>query len=217
MNDLSLRQDILDELDFEPSLDAANIGVAVEDGVVTLTGHVGSYAEKIAAEKVVQRVKGVRAIAEEIEVRYPSDKKLADDEIAHRAVSIISWDATVPEGRIRVKVEKGWVTMSGEVEWQFQRSAAEKAVRKLSGVRGVTNLVTIRPHLDASNVKQHIDNALKRNAEVEANAIRVSVTGGKVTIEGNVDTWHERNMVERAAWGVPGVTSVEDHLKIGLK
>lgn len=215
MNDISLRQDILDELEFEPSLDAANIGVAVDKGVVTLTGHVSSYAEKIIAEKAVQRVKGVRAVAEEIEVRYPNDKKLADDEIAQRALAIIAWDATVPADKVRVMVEKGWITLSGEVEWQYQRAAAEKAVRKLSGVRGVSNLLTIRPHLDAANIKHHIEGALKRNAEVEANAIRVQVLGSTITLDGQVQTWHERDMVERAAWAVPGVTAVDDRLTIG--
>lgn len=215
MDDISLREDILDELSFEPSLDAANIGVTVERGVVTLSGHVGSYAEKIAAEKAVQRVRGVRAVAEEIEVRYPNDKKLADDEIAQRALAIIGWDATVPDERIKVKVEKGWVTLSGEVQWQYQRSAAEQAVRKLSGVRGVTNLISVRAPLDVGDIRSHIEGALKRSAEVEAHAIRVGVEGGKVTLEGRVNTWHERNVVERAAWAVPGVSAVEDRLSIG--
>ena len=215
MDDISLREDILDELCFEPSLDAANIGVTVERGVVTLSGHVGSYAEKIAAEKAVQRVRGVRAVAEEIEVRYPNDKKLADDEIAQRALAIIGWDATVPDERIKVKVEKGWVTLSGEVQWQYQRSAAKQAVRKLSGVRGVTNLIGVRAPLDVGDIRSHIEGALKRGAEVEAHAIRVGVEGGKVTLEGRVNTWHERNVVERAAWAVPGVSAVEDRLSIG--
>lgn len=215
MSDISLREDILDELEFEPSLDAANIGVAVEKGVVTLTGHVASYAEKIAAEKAVQRVQGVRAVAEEIEVRYPNDKKLADDEIAQRALAILAWDATVPTDKVHVVVEKGWITLSGELEWQYQRAAAEKAVRKLSGVRGVSNLLTIQPHLDAANIRHHIEAALKRNAEVEANGIRVEVSGSKVMLDGRVQTWHERDMVERAAWAVPGVTVVDDHLTIG--
>lgn len=214
MDDISLRQDVLDELEFEPSLDAAHIGVAVEDGVVTLSGHVSSYAQKIAAEKAIQRVHGVRAVAEELQVRYPNDKKVADDEIAQRALAIIAWDATVPDNQVKVKVEKGWVTLSGEVGWQYQRSAAEQAVRKLSGVRGVTNLLAVRPQIEASDVRRHIEGALKRSAEVEAEGIRVQVEGGKVKLTGRVQNWHERNVVERAAWAVPGVHSVDDQLVI---
>jgi osmotically-inducible protein OsmY len=214
MNDITLRQDILDELEFEPSINAANIGVAVEYGVVTLTGHVGSYAEKVRAERVVQRVKGVRGVAQEIEVRYPGSKKSADDEIAKRALKIIAWDTTVPSDKIQVKVQQGWITLSGDVEWYFQRDSVERAVRKLSGVLGVTNLITVRPHVDASNIKHRIEDALKRNALVEANAIRVAVTGSKVTLEGKVHAWHERDMVERAAWSAPGVSAVEDRLTI---
>lgn len=214
MDDISLRQDVLDELEFEPSLDAAHIGVAVEDGVVTLSGHVSSYAQKIAAEKAIQRVHGVRAVAEELQVRYPNDKKVADDEIAQRALAIIAWDATVPDNQVKVKVEKGWVTLSGEVGWQYQRGAAEQAVRKLSGVRGVTNLLAVRPQIEASDVRRHIEGALKRSAEVEAEGIRVQVEGGKVKLTGRVQNWHERNVVERAAWAVPGVHSVDDQLVI---
>jgi osmotically-inducible protein OsmY len=215
MSDESLRRNVLDELEFEPTLDATKIGVSVDHGVVTLTGHVKSYAEKIAAERTVQRVKGVRGVAQEIEVRYPSEKKNRDDEIAQRAAQIIDWDTTIPSGRVTVKVEKGWVTLGGAVEWQFQRLGAETAVRKLSGVMGVTNLITIRPRVDASNVKHRIEDALKRNAELEADGIQVAVTGGKVTLEGKVRAWHERDVAEQAAWAAPGVVTVEDRLTIG--
>jgi osmotically-inducible protein OsmY len=212
MSDATLRQNVLDELEFDPTVNAMKIGVAVDNGVVTLTGHVGSYAEKIAAERVVQRVKGVRGVAQEIEVRYPGGKKDGDDEVAQRAAKIIDWDTTVPPGKVKVKVEKGWVTLSGEVEWQYQRMGAETAVRKLSGVLGVTNLVAVRPHIDAINVKHRIEDALKRNAELEADGIRVAVTGGKVTLEGKVRAWRERDVAERAAWAAPGVVTVEDRL-----
>ena len=214
MSDESLRQSVLDELEFEPSVNATRIGATVENGVVTLTGHVGSYPQKIAAERTVQRVKGVRGLAEEIEVRYPSEKKNHDDEIAQRAVQVIDWDATVPSGKVTVKVEKGWITLSGDVEWQYQRMGAETAVRKLSGVIGVTNLIVVRPRVDAINVKHRIEDALKRNAELEADGIRVAATGGKVTLEGKVRAWHERGVAERAAWAVPGVIAVEDRLTI---
>ncbi|WP_186420842.1 BON domain-containing protein [Bosea sp. CS1GBMeth4] len=214
MTDLALRENVLGELEFEPSLNAAHIGVAVEKGVVTLSGHVGSYAEKLAAERVVQRVKGVRAIAQEIEVRLPSDKKTNDDEIAQRALSVISWDTTIPDDRLRIKVQDGWITLAGEVEWYFQRQAAEAAVRKLSGVAGVIDLIVVRPRVEATDVKHRIENALLRNAELEAGQIRVEVSGGRVKLEGKVKAWHERDVAKRAAWAVPGVTAVEDHLAI---
>lgn len=212
--DLGLRQDVLDELEFEPSIDAADIGVTVKDGVVTLIGHVRSYAEKIAAERAVQRVKGVRAIAQELEVRYPERKKTADDEIAKRALAIISWDTTIPDDVIQVKVQAGWITLSGEVDWHFQKRAVEDAVRKLTGVVGVTNLLLVRPRIQADDVKHRIEEALKRNAAIEAGTIRVGVSGGKVTLAGQVHAWYERGVAERAAWAVPGVTAVEDHLVI---
>jgi osmotically-inducible protein OsmY len=209
-----LRQYVIDELDFDPSFDSANVGVAVENGVVTLTGHVGSYAEKIAAEKAAQRVKGVHAVAQEIEVRYPEQKKTADDQIAERAVAIIGWDAMVPVDAVMVKVQKGWVTLTGNVEWQYQRTAAESAIRRLSGVIGVTNLIEVKPRIQPQNIKAKIMEALKRNAELEADAIRVTVKDDKVTLEGRVKAWFERGIAERAAWSAPGVKSVEDRLSI---
>lgn len=214
MTDLTLRENVLSELEFEPSVNAAHIGVAVEKGVVTLSGHVGSYAEKLAAERVVQRVKGVRAIAQEIEVRLPSDKKTNDDEIAQRALSVIAWDTTIPDRKLRIKVQDGWITLSGEVEWYFQRQGAEAAVRKLSGVAGVINLIAVKPRIEAKDVKHRIENALLRNAELEAGQIHVEVSGGRVKLEGKVKAWHERDVAKRAAWAVPGVTAVEDHLAI---
>jgi osmotically-inducible protein OsmY len=215
MTDTQLRQDIVDELEFEPSIDAANIGVAVDDGVVTLTGHVGSYAQKMAAEAAVRRVRGVRAIAQEIEVRYPSDPKTSDDEIAKRALDALRWDVTVPDEKIKLTVHKGLVTLTGEVSWQYERSAAERAVLRLFGVTGVANSITIKPRVQAADVKRKIEEALKRYAEVEAQAIRVSVLNDKVTLDGKVDNWDERQAVENAAWSAPGVRFVEDHLAIG--
>jgi len=214
MSDQNLRQDVIDELEFEPSFDAANIGVAVENGIVTLSGHVGSYAEKIAAESAAKRVKGVRAIAEEVEVRYPERKRHADDEIAARALDIIAWHTALPDDAIDVKVEKGRVTLSGEVRWHFQKMAAENAVKKLGGVTAVTNLLTIRPVASVPDVKDRIEDALRRNAEVEASQIRVHVIDNKVILEGGVRAWNERAVAERAAWSVPGVVAVENHLSI---
>jgi osmotically-inducible protein OsmY len=215
MTDKVLRQTIVDELDFEPSIDSANIGVAVDNGVVTLTGHVASYAEKVAAERAVERIKGVRAIAEKIEVRYPGHKKTADDEIAERALSILGWNVQIPKDSIKVKVEKGWVTLAGTVDWQYQRVTAETAVRELSGVIGLSNLIEVRPRVAPRDVKQKILDALKRSAELEADAIRVNVIEGKVVLEGNVKAWYEHGIAEHAAWSAPGVKAVQDDLAIG--
>jgi osmotically-inducible protein OsmY len=215
MNDKRLQQDVIDELDFEPSVKAAHIGVAASNGVVTLSGHACSYAEKIAAEQAARRVKGVQAIAQEIEVRYPNEKKTADDEIAGRIVSILQWSAVVPRDSVQVKVQHGWVTLTGQVDWHFERAAAEAEVRRLSGVAGVMNSIAIRPGVDATDVKCKIEEALKRNAEVEARSVRVSVLGdGKIALDGNVHDWREREAVNRAAWSAPGVLAVEDHLLI---
>lgn len=214
MDDNFLRQQIIDELDFEPSIDAEHIGVAVENGVVTLSGHVGRYVEKLAAERAVQRVAGVRAIAEEIEVRYPGDKKTSDDQLAERALKIIAWNAQVPRDSVQVKVEKGWVTLSGAVDWNFQRQAAEAGVRRLSGIAGISNLIEVRPRASALDVKERITAALKRNAALEAAAIGVVVGDDKVVLRGKVKSWYERQLAERAAWSVPGVCSVEDRLTV---
>jgi osmotically-inducible protein OsmY len=215
MDDLVLRQNVLDELEFEPSVDAANIGVTAKDGVVTLMGHVSSYAEKILAEHAAHRVRGVRALAQEIEVRYPGDKKTADDEIAKRALSILKWDAIIPQNAIEVTVQKGWVTLSGEVTWQYQRKAAEDAIWKLSGVTDVTNKISIRQNVTTSDVKKQIEDALGRHARVEAQAIRINILdGNRVWLEGKVGSWAEREAVRHAAWSVAGVKLVDDRLTI---
>ncbi len=216
MNDKQLRRDVIAELDFEPSIDAADIGVAVEDGVVTLSGHVPNYAQKLAAERAAWRVKGVKAIAQEIQVRLASDKKCNDDEIAKRALDILAWNASVPREALHVKVQNGWVTLTGNVNWNYQRDAAEAAIRKLSGVVGVANSIDLVPAVQSADIKQRIVDALKRHAEVEADRILISVqAGGKVSLEGDVHNWDERRAVERAAWSAPGVRIVEDHLRIG--
>ncbi|QJP95413.1 MULTISPECIES: BON domain-containing protein [Pseudomonas] len=212
MNDLSLRKCILEELEFQPEIDAANIGVSVEDGVVTLTGHVKSYAQKVSAERAVKRVRGVRALAEEIEVRLERNAGTADDTIASRALKIIHWSSDVPEGDIKVIVQGGRITLEGEVDWQYQKETVERSVRKLTGVTAVNNCLTLRPRLDVFDIQQRIEAALKRNAEVEAKDIRVKVEGDVVTLEGRVHLWRERQIAERAAWSVPGVSRVEDHL-----
>lgn len=216
MDDRTLRQLVIDELDYEPSIDATDIGVAVEKGVVTLGGHVSDYAQKIAAENAAWRVKGVKAIAMRIDVRLAGDRRQDDDEIAQRALSIIAWDATIPKDHVRVKVADGWVTLSGQLDWNYQRAAAESEVRKLSGVKGLINEIRLTPAAQAGDVKHRIVDALKRHAEIEADAIRVDVRdGGEVCIDGHVDNWCEREAVERAVWSAPGVRNIDDRLTIG--
>lgn len=214
MTDITLRQNILDELEFEPSIDAAHIGVAVEDGIVTLTGHVSSYWEKTTAENVVKRVKGVKGLAEEIEVRLVGLKGTADDEIARRAVDAITWNVSIPRDKVQVKVQDGWITLTGKLEWQYQKNAAAEAVRGLAGVVGVANQIEITPRASVSDIKKRIENALKRDAETEAQTIRVNVLDGKVTLEGKVRAWSERQAAERAAWSSPGVRAVDDRISI---
>ena len=214
MSDRTLKQAVEDELEWEPSINAEHIGVTAEDGVVTLTGHVGSYAEKFTAEKAAKRVKGVRAIAQEIEIRFPNDKKTSDDQIAKRGLDIIAWDSTIPKDKVQVRVQDGFVTLSGQVDWHYQRADAEYAVRKLAGITGLFNEIQVKPKVQASDVKLRIENALKRNADLEASSIKVSVLNGRVTLDGKVKAWYERDLAERTAWSAPGVISVEDHISI---
>jgi osmotically-inducible protein OsmY len=213
MNALQLRQNVLDELEFEPSIDAAHIGVAVDKGAVTLTGHVATYAEKKAAIAAAGRIKGVHAIADNIEVRCPSDKKRSDDEIARRAADILEWDSMVPGSSVQVIVHNGLVTLTGSVDSYYQKRHAEEDVRKLSGVHGVINNIEIMPGVQANDIKQRIEQALRRYAGIEAGGIQVSVPErNKVLLEGKVGSWAERYAVESAAWSAPGVKSVEDRM-----
>jgi osmotically-inducible protein OsmY len=213
MNDKELRQLVIDELEYEPSIDAADIGVAAENGVVTLSGYVTDYAQKTAAERAAWRVKGVKGIAQKIEVRLPGDKRQNDDEIAQRALNILAWNAVVPRDRVRVRVSDGWVTLSGTVNWNYQRLAAESEVRKLGGVKGVINDIAISPIAQFGDIRRRIEDALKRHAEVQADAVRVDIRAdGTVRIDGRVDNWSEKQAVEHAVWSAPGVRKVEDHL-----
>lgn len=214
-DELKLQQRVIDELEFEPAVNAAHIGVSVRGSVVTLTGHVESFAEKFAAERTALRVKGVTAVAQEIEVHLPADKKTADDEIAQRAVRLLEWDVSIPLNAITAKVEHGIVTLTGTVDWAFQRAEAEYDVRKLGGVKGVVNSITVRPKVRAADVREKLTAAFERNADVEAGRITVEVTDGKVVLGGKVDSWTEREAAERAAWSVPGVTVVEDRITLG--
>lgn len=214
MNDRELKQNILEQLEYEPGIEAADIGVTVENGTVTLSGHVQSYPQKKRAEDAVMRVRGVKAIAQEIEVRIPGTHLTADDEIAKRVLEHLSWDASVPTDALQIKVENGWVTLAGKVHWHFERDAAEKAVQNLSGVRGILNSIELSPAVEADDVRQRIERALKRDAELEAQQIDVSVADRTVILSGQVRTWAERNAAERAAWAAPGVISVDDRISI---
>lgn len=213
-NDLTIRDDVQAELEFEPLVDAAGIGVAVVDGVVTLSGHVASYAQKIAAEVAAKRVKGVRALAEELEVRLPFASQHDDEEIARRAANVLEWTITAPREGVKLKVENGWVTLSGEVVQAFERTEAERALRRLEGVRGVSNLIKLKPGVAATDIRDRLKKAFHRNAELEASRIAIAVEGGRVTLSGKVDKWSDRSVAENAAWAVPGVYQVEDRLTL---
>ena len=215
MEDKVLRQRIIDALDWEPQVDSANIGVAVNNGIVTLTGHVPHYAQLFAAERVVKRIKGVRGIAQEIEVRFAGAPATSDEDIASRVAATLKWNSVLPKDAVQVEVSKGWVTLTGEVEWNYQRRAAETFVAGFLGVKGVANLITIKPRASATDVTRGIEEAFKRDANLEAHRIKVFVDGGKVRLEGNVHNWQEREAAERAAWAAPGVRTVEDQVHIG--
>ena len=215
-SDSQLRADVLEELKWEPSIEESEVGVVAKDGVVTLTGYVESYAQKYAAERAAERVSGVRAIAADLKVKLPSSRERTDTDIAHTAVTALDWDIEVPAG-IKAKVENGWITLEGAVEWQFQKESAARVVRYLTAVRGVTNLISVKPkHASPFEVGQKIKDALRRSAELDANRVTVEAANGRVTLKGTVRSWAERLDVERAAWAAPGVTQVDDRLAIAL-
>ncbi|WP_145106040.1 BON domain-containing protein [Cereibacter sediminicola] len=214
MGDLDIRQDVLDGLEFEPSLDAAHIGVSVENGIVLLTGHVRTYDERLKAEQVVTSIKGVRGIAQDIEVRPVGANVTADDEIARRVLDVLKWNASVPTDAVKVKVAKGWVTLSGAVEWNFQREAAEHSIRGIAGVVGISNAIVIATKLSPADLRLRIERALKRRAELEMSDIRVEVSGGTVTLDGKVHSIGERRAAEQAVWAAPGVVDVRDRLSV---
>jgi len=212
--DTDLRRDVLDELEWEPSVDATDIGVTARDGVVTLTGSVGSYTEKLTAERDTKRVQGVKAIANDIEVRLPGTAERTDTDIARAAVDVLKWKSLVPHDRIKVLVKNGWVTLEGEVDWQYQKDAAFEAVHHLVGVKGVTNVIALKPHVSATEVKSRIEAAFRRSAELDAQKVRVETRDGKVMLRGDVHSWSERQEAEQTAWSAPGVTQVENLIAI---
>ena len=209
--DEQLQQDVIEELRWEPSVTASEIGVSVNKGVVTLSGTVPTYAEKWAAERAARRVEGVQAIAEEIHVKLTGIHKRSDEEVAQTIERSLQSHVWVPTD-VQATVENGWVTLRGEVTWEFQRQAATDSVRFVSGVKGVTNEITIRPRELDAMVEKAIDQALKRNADIDARRITVSASRGKVTLSGNVRTFAERDRAERAVWNAPGVTAIDNKL-----
>jgi len=215
MDDKALKKLVTDELEWEPSIDSADIGVTVENGIVRLVGHVANYAQKNIAEHAVKRVKGVRGFVEDLEVR-PFAKAFTDEGIAGAVANLLEWDVTIPKDAIKVKVENGVVTLSGDVNWAYQRQAAEQSIRRLQGVRGVANLIMVKPQAQASDIKRRIEAALERQAEIEADKVHVTVDGDKVKLTGKVRAWFERDIIERAAWAAPGVKAVEDQVTISF-
>jgi osmotically-inducible protein OsmY len=215
--DSNIQRDITQELQWEPSLRDDDIAVGVKDGVVTLGGFVDSWSEKGRAERIAARAKGVKAIANELEVKIPGPFVRTDAEIAHAATRALEWDITVPHDRIRVKVEKGWITLEGEVEWYSQKEAAERAIRDLTGVRGVFNSITLAAHITPRDVKKRIKDALHRAVEIDAERIAIEITGHKAILTGSVRSYAEFKDSERAARNAPGVTEVENRLAIAAE
>ncbi|AXP82290.1 Osmotically-inducible protein Y precursor [Mariniflexile rhizosphaerae] len=212
--DVEIRNDVLDELAWQPAIDETEIGVTVEKGVVTLTGTVDSYAKKIAAEKAAKSVKGVRAVAEDIEVKYGTEYKKSDKEIAKAAADALKWNYSVPDDKVQIKVDNGWIYLSGEVKWEYQKDAAKSAVENLLGVRGVSNSITLKQSIEPYQVKEKIKKALERSAEIEAQNINVIVDGHKVKLRGKVHSWTEKEEVRRAAYLAPGVYEVDNELEV---
>ncbi len=212
--DQEIQADVMAELRWDPSVPANEIGVVVKDGVVTLTGTVDTYMKKWRAEEVAHHVNGVIAVANEIQVRSIGER--TDSDIAAAAVHALSWNSMIPQGKIHVTVDKGWITLKGEVEWQYQRQEAERAVRGLFGVKGVSNLITVKPAATPSDLKKKIQDALVRNAQLDAAGITVEVEGTKAILRGKVRSWAEREEAERVAWLAPGITSVDNQISISL-
>jgi osmotically-inducible protein OsmY len=209
-----LQRDVLDELKWEPGLKAGEIGVSAHDGVVTLTGHVESYTQKTGAEKAAKRVFGVKGVANDLVVKLPSSKERDDTDVAEAAVQALKWHASVPEDRVKVGVRNGWVTLEGEVEWFYEKDSAYRAVRDLTGVKGVSNLMTVKPRATAKQVKDKIEAAFKRSAEIDARAVKVEIIGNKAILRGKVRSWAEYEEAEWAAWSAPGINTVENKLEV---
>lgn len=217
-SDEQIQQDVFDELAWDARVQPNEVGVIVKDGIVTLTGWVDSYAKKWAAEEDALRVRGVKAVANEIEVRLPGEAQRTDADLARDVTQALEWDAFVPIDKLDITVSNGWVTLRGEVDWEFERKDAERVVRRLKGVRGVSNLITVRPRIKPSpdEVQRKIREALVRDAETDAKRITVDVEDGRVILEGTVRSWAEKEEAERVAWSAPGVQDVDDRISVSL-
>jgi osmotically-inducible protein OsmY len=213
-SDSEIERDVKAELEWDPDLDASDIAISVKKGVVTLAGFVKSYTDKYEAEAAAKRVAGVVGVANDLEVRMPSVDERPDPDIARDAVAALKGQLPISSENIKVIVKNGWVTLEGEVEWQYQRQTAENAVRRIKGVKGVSNTILLRPRAEPTEVKRKIQEALRRSAEVDANRIEVEAKGGEVVLKGTVRSWIERAEAERAAWAAPGVTAVDDRIVV---
>ena len=215
-SDKQLKSDIAEELKWEPRVRAEEIGIEVRDGIVTLMGTVPDYSQRVRAERAVERVAGVRAVAQELTVKVANSHLRTDADLARQVANTIDWDTEIPFHAVKTKVEDGWVTLEGEVDWQYQRNAPERAIRYLAGVKGVSNLLKVKAHASTYDVAKHIKDALTRSGEEEAKAIKVTAEGGKVTLTGSVRSWPERADAKRAAWSATGVTEVDDRLMVNV-
>jgi osmotically-inducible protein OsmY len=213
-SDSEIERDVRDELKWDPDLDAEDIAVSVKNGVVTLAGFTRSYADRLEAEAAAKRVAGVLAVANDIEVRLPAIDQRPDPDIARDAVAALKAELPISYDRIKLIVKDGWLTLEGAVEWQYQKATAESAVRKVKGVKGVTNVITVKPKVEPSEIKRKIQEAFKRSAEVDADRITVEANGSEVILKGTVRSWIEREEAERVAWSAPGITKVEDRIVV---
>lgn len=212
--DVEIRDDVLDELAWQSNIDETEIGVIVKDGIVTLTGTVDGYTKKRAAEEAVKKVKGVKAVAEDIEVKFGSSFKKTDAEIAKAAVDSLEWHSSVPDDKVMIKVDNGWVNLTGEVQWSYQKDSAKRAVENLLGVRGVSNSITLKQAVEPYQIKERIKKAFERSADLEANNITVSVDGHKVKLRGKVHSFAEKDEARKAAYYAPGVYEVDNELEV---